>query len=58
MIAKIYDIRMKNFLLFRLFVEKGFFEGSDWTCGYKDYEIIDILKQNLINKNSNEKNKR
>lgn len=57
-IAKIYDIRMKNFLLFRLFVEKGFFEGSDWTCGYKDYEIIDILKQNLINKNFNEKDKR
>ena len=27
-------------------------------CGYKHNEIIDILKQNLINKNSNEKDKR
>ncbi|MDA3077350.1 hypothetical protein OFO07_00210 [Campylobacter sp. JMF_06 NA1] len=57
-IAKIYDVYMKNFLLFRLFAEKGLFEGGDWTCGYKDYEIIDILKQNLINKNFNEKDKR
>ena len=56
-IAKEYEYFMPfNYFMAKMqSVETNIYSAK---CGYKHNEIIDILKQNLINKNSNEKDKR
>lgn len=57
LIAKAYEYFMPhNYFMAKMqSVETNIYSAK---CGYKYNEIIDILKQNLINKNFNEKDKR
>lgn len=57
LIAKVYEYFMpyNYFIAKMLSIET---EQTGESCGYNNDKILKILEQNLINKNSNEKNKR